>query len=88
MKIWGRLLLVKETIVQLMSTSYSYFKENYKLIAMELGKKQALNTNPKERQQIDFNGNLYWDWNTTMLLVIEEMKETWDFEILRLSKET
>lgn len=84
MKLWERLLLVKEMIVQLMSTNYSYFKESYKLIAMDLGKKQALNTNPKARQQTDFNGNLYRDWNTTMLLVTEEVKET----ILRFPKET
>ena len=37
---------------------YPYFKENYKLIAIDLSKQQPLDTDPKAVQQINFTGNL------------------------------
>ena len=37
---------------------YCYFKENYKLIAIDLSKKQALDGDPRAIQQIDFTANL------------------------------
>ena len=37
---------------------YPYFKEHYKLIAIELRKQQALHGDPKAIQQINFTGNL------------------------------
>ena len=37
---------------------YNYFKEYYKLIAIDLSKQQALDADPKEIQQINFTGNL------------------------------
>ena len=33
---------------------YPYFKENYKLLAMDLSKQQALDADPKAIQQINF----------------------------------
>ena len=43
---------------------------------MDLSKQQRLDANPKAIQQIDFTVNLEQDGKTTMLLIIEEMKET------------
>ena len=37
---------------------YLYFKEHYKLIAIDLRKQQALDADPKAIQQINFTGNL------------------------------
>ena len=37
---------------------YSYFKELYKLIAIDLSKEPLLNANLKAIQQISFTGNL------------------------------
>ena len=37
---------------------YNYFKENYKLIAIDLSKQQKLDADPKAIQQINFTGNL------------------------------
>ena len=36
---------------------YPYFKENYKLIVIDLNKKQALDTNPNAVSQITFTGH-------------------------------
>ena len=55
---------------------YSYFKENYKLIAIDLSKQQALDADPRAIQQINFTANLDRDGNTTVLFIIEESKET------------
>ena len=37
---------------------YSYFKENYKIIAKDLSKQQALVADPRAIQQINFTVNL------------------------------
>ena len=47
-----------------------------KLIAINLSKRQALGSNPKVIQHITFTGNLDCEKNTTMFLIIEELKET------------
>ena len=47
---------------------YRYFKENYKLITIDLIKKQTVDPNPKAR-------NLDQAENKTMLLVLEEVKK-------------
>ena len=62
---------------------YPYFKEHYKLIAVDLSKQQELNADPKANQRI-FTGNLGWAGNTTMFLIIDETKET----VLNFSEET
>ena len=43
---------------------------------IDSSKQQALDADPKTIQQINFIENLERDGNTTMSLVIEEMKET------------
>ena len=55
---------------------YSYFKDHYKMIAVDLSKQQALDTNPRAIQQINLMANLDRTGNTTMFFIIEEAKET------------
>ena len=55
---------------------YSYFNENYKLIAIDLSKQQALDADPRAIQQINFTANLDRAGNTTMLFITEQVKET------------
>ena len=55
---------------------YSYFKENYKMIAIDLSKQQVLDADPRSIQQMGFTANLDRAGNTTMLFIIEEAKET------------
>ena len=59
---------------------YSYFKENYKLIAIDLSKQQALDANPRAIQQINFTANLDRAGNTTIFFIIEQAKKLfWTF---------
>ena len=55
---------------------YCYFKENYKMIAIDLSKQQALDADPRAIQQINFTGNLDRTENTTIFFVMEQAKET------------
>ena len=55
---------------------YPYFSEHYKMIAIDVNKQQALNADPKAKQQIDFTGNIERAGKTTMFFIIEERKET------------
>ena len=55
---------------------YIYFKENYKLIAIDLTKQQKLDADSKAIQYINFTGNLERDENTQFFFIIEEAKET------------
>ena len=63
---------------------YSYFKENYKLIAIVLSKQQALDAVPKAIHQINFTANLDREGNTTMFFITKHAKET----VLDFSQET
>ena len=55
---------------------YSYFKDHYKMIAMDLSKQQALDADPRAIQQINFTANLDRAGNTTVFFIIEEAEET------------
>ena len=55
---------------------YSYFKDHYKMIAIDLSKQQALDADPRAIQQINFTANLDRDENMTMFFIIEKAKET------------
>ena len=55
---------------------YPYFKDHYKMIAIDLSKQQALDADPRAIQQINFTANLDKDGNTTTFFIIEEAKET------------
>ena len=63
---------------------YPYFKEHYKMIAIDLSKQQAFNLHLKGNQQINCTQNLDQAGNTTMFVIIEKAKET----ILELSQRT
>ena len=54
------------------------------MIAIDLSKQQALDSDPKAIQQINFTGNIDRTGNTTIFFFNEEAKET----ILDFSKET
>ena len=55
---------------------YRDFKNYYKMVAINLSKQQALDSDLKLLQQINFTANLDWDGNTTMFFITEEAKET------------
>ena len=55
---------------------YSYFKENYKMIAIDLSRQQELDADLRAIQQINFTANLDRAGNTTILFIVEEAKET------------
>ena len=55
---------------------YPYFKNYYKMIAVDLSKQQALDADAKAKQQMNFTVNLDQEGNTTIFSIIEEAKET------------
>ena len=55
---------------------YPYFKDTYKMIAMDLSKQQALDADPSANQQINFTANLDRAGNTRIYFILEEAKET------------
>ena len=50
---------------------YPYFKDNYKMIAVNLGKQQALDVDPRIIQQINFTANLDRASNTRIHFILE-----------------
>ena len=72
-------------IIQLVSLlDYPYFADNYKMIAVDLRKQQALGADPRAIQQINFTASLDRAGNTRVYFILEETKET----ILDFSQET
>ena len=64
-------------------TGYNFFKNHYKKIALDLSKQQALDTDPKAIQQINFTGNIYRQNaqcktinDDTIFFIIKYAKET------------
>ena len=66
--------------------NYGYFRDNYKLIAVDLSKQKALDPDPRAIQQIVFQGVVGGGDNTKIRLytTLEQSKET----ILEFSKGT
>ena len=56
--------------------NYTFLKNCYKMIAIDLNKQQALDADPKAIQQLRFIANLNQAGNTTMFFIIEEAKES------------
>ena len=54
---------------------YLYFKDNYKMIAIDLNKQQALDADPRAIQQTNFTANLSREEGTTMFFIIKKAKE-------------
>ena len=63
---------------------YTYFKNYYKMIAIDLSKNQVLDAGPRAIQQINFTANLDRAGNTRFYFILEETKET----IFEISQET
>ena len=61
---------------------YDYFKNNYKLVAVDLSKQKELHADPRAIQQIEFKYML--ETNSTIYWVLEKSKET----ILEFYRET
>ena len=55
---------------------YPYFANTYKMIAIDLSKRQALDADPRAIQQIIFTANLDRAGNTRVYFILEEAKET------------
>ena len=55
---------------------YSYFKDYYKMIAIDLSKQQVHDADPRAIQQTNFTANLDRAGNTTVFLIIEEANQT------------
>ena len=55
---------------------YPYFKDSYKMITVDLSKRQALDADPRANQQINFTANLDRAGNTRIYFILEEAKET------------
>ena len=57
---------------------YAYFKDNYRLIAVDLSKQKALDADPKAVQQIVFQGVAVGVDNAKVRLytILEKLKET------------
>ena len=55
---------------------YPYFKENYKMITIDLSRQNELDVDPRAMQQINFTANLDGAGNTTVFFIVEEGKET------------
>ena len=55
---------------------YTYLKENYKMIVIDVSRQQYLDAHPRAIQEINFTANLDRTGNTTIFFIIEEAKET------------
>ena len=55
---------------------YPYFKDNYKMIAVDLSKQQVLDADPRAIQQTLNTENLDGAGNTRIYFILEEAKET------------
>ena len=59
-------------------SDYAYFKDNYKLITINLSKQKALYADPRATERIVFQGVVGGDNNTKIRLytILEQSKET------------
>ena len=55
---------------------YPYFKDSYKMIAVDLSKQKALDADPRAIQKINFTANLDRAGNTRIYFILEEATET------------
>ena len=55
---------------------YNYLKNYYKMIAIDLGKQETPDADPKAMQQINLFANLHRVGETAMYFIIEEAKGT------------
>ena len=62
----------------------AYFIDNYKLIAIDLSKPQALDADSRAVQQVNFTTNLDRTGNTRKIFILKKPKET----VLEFSQQT
>ena len=55
---------------------FSYLKENYKMIALDIYKQQAFYLDPKAIQQVNFTANLDQAGHRLFFFIYEETKNT------------
>ena len=55
---------------------YPYFKEHYKMIAIDLSRQHELDADPRAIQRINFTANLDRAGNASIFFIVEEAKET------------
>ena len=55
---------------------YPYFRDNYKMIAVDLSRQQELDTDPRAIHQINFTVNLDRAGGTKVYFILEQSKET------------
>ena len=55
---------------------YLYFRDKYKMIAIDLSRQQALDADPRAIQQINFTTSLDRASDTRVYFILEESKET------------
>ena len=55
---------------------YPYFRDSYKIIAVDFSRQQALDADPRAIQQINFTANLDREGNTRIYFILEQSKET------------
>ena len=55
---------------------YNDFKEHYKMIAINLSKRQSFNVDPKAIHQMSFSGNVDGANDRIMSFINDEAKET------------
>ena len=55
------------------------FQKYYKIIAIDLSRKQALDADPRAIQQINFTANLDRAGNTRFFFILEEAKVIFEF---------
>ena len=58
---------------------YFYFKENYKMIAIDLSKKQVLDADLRAIQQVNFTAKLDRNGETRFFIIREAKKTVLDF---------
>ena len=55
---------------------YPYFKDSYKMIAIDLSKQRILDSDPRAIEQINITANLDRAGNTRIYFILEEANET------------
>ena len=55
---------------------YQYFRDNYKMVAVDLSRQQAFDADPRAIQQINFTANLDRAGETIVYFILEEPEET------------
>ena len=59
---------------------YAYFRDNNKMIAIDLNKQQTLDVDPRATQQIEFTANLDLASNRRIFFILKQAKKLfWTF---------